>query len=82
MTPFVEEGDICNAVLVVPEDSLVAASVNVCMQLLCSCWASRRTCSMPTFDKAEEILGDWLSDPTPDPTDMDSVRFMTFMTFM
>ena len=37
---------------------------------------------MPNFDKEEEILGDWLSDPTPDPTDMDSVRFRTFITFM
>ena len=79
--PFVER-DIYNDVLSVLEDSFVATSVNVCMQLLRSCyWASRRTCSMPTFDKEEEILGDWLS-PTPDPTDMDSVRFRRLMTFM
>ena len=36
---------------------------------------------MPTFDKEEEILDDWLS-PTPDPTDMGSVRFRRLMTFM
>ena len=60
--PFVER-DIYNDVLSVLEDSFVATSVNVCMQLLRSCyWASRRTCSMPTFDRPEEILGDWLSD--------------------
>ena len=83
LMPFVEEGDIYNDVLSVLEDSFVTTSVNVCMRLLRTCyWASRRTCSMPTFDKEEEILGDWLSDPTPDPTDMDSVRFRTFITFM
>ena len=61
LMPFVEEGDIY--VLSVLEDSFVTTSVNVCMQLLRTCyWASRRTCSMSTFDKAEEILGDWLSD--------------------
>ena len=81
--PFVEERDIYNDVLSVLEDSVVATSVNVCMQLLRSCyWASRRTCSMPTFDRPEEILGDWLSEPTPDPTDTDSVRFRTLTTFM
>ena len=80
--PFVER-DIYNDVLSVLEDSFVATSVNVCMQLLRSCyWASRRTCGMPTFDRPEEILGDWLSDPTPDPTNMDSVRFRTFIAFM
>ena len=83
LMPFVEERDINNDVISVLEDSFVVTSVNVCMQLLRTCyWASRRTCSMPIFDKEEEILGDWLSDPTPDPTDMDSVRFRRLMTFM